>query len=36
MVLAALLGTVNAIDMPTRQAFAIEMVGREDVTSAVG
>jgi MFS family permease len=36
MVLAALLGTTNAIDMPTRQAFAVEMVGREDVTNAVG
>src|SRR5688500_4840318 len=36
MVLAALLGTTNAIDMPTRQAFAVEMVGREDMTSAVG
>ena len=31
MVLAALLGTTNAIDMPTRQAFAVEMVGRDDV-----
>jgi MFS family permease len=36
MVLAALLGTANAIDMPTRQAFAVEMVGRDDMTSAVG
>jgi MFS family permease len=36
MILAALLGTTNAIDMPTRQAFAVEMVGREDVTNAVG
>jgi MFS family permease len=36
MVLAALLGTANAIDMPTRQAFAVEMVGRDDVTNAVG
>jgi len=36
MVLAALLGTANAIDMPARQAFAVEMVGREDVTNAVG
>jgi MFS family permease len=35
VVLAALLGTVNAFDMPIRQAFAIEMVGRADVTSAV-
>jgi len=36
MILAALLGTTNAIDMPTRQAFAVEMVGRDDVTNAVG
>src|SRR4029079_18855644 len=36
MILAALLGTTNAIDMPTRQAFAVEMVGREDVANAVG
>jgi MFS family permease len=36
MILAALLGIANAIDMPTRQAFAVEMVGREDVTNAVG
>jgi MFS family permease len=36
LVLAALLGIVNAVDMPTRQAFVVEMVGREDVTNAVG
>jgi len=36
MVLAALLGVASAFDMPARQAFAIEMVGREDVTNAVG
>lgn len=36
MALAALLGLANAIDMPTRQAFATEMVGREDLTNAVG
>ena len=36
LVLAVLLGLTNAIDMPTRQAFAVEMVGREDVTNAVG
>ena len=36
MVLAALLGTTNAIDMPTRQAFAVEMVGRADMANAVG
>ena len=36
MVLAALLGVANAVDMPVRQAFAAEMVGKEDVTNAVG
>ena len=35
IVLAALLGTVNAFDMPIRQSFGVEMVGRADVTSAV-
>ena len=35
MVLAVLLGCVNAIEMPVRQAFAVEMVGREDVVNAV-
>jgi MFS family permease len=36
MVLAALLGVSNAVDMPARQAFAVEMVGRDDVANAVG
>jgi MFS family permease len=35
LVLAVLLGTVNSIDMPVRQAFAIELVGREDIGNAV-
>ncbi|MCA9727983.1 MAG: MFS transporter [Candidatus Eisenbacteria bacterium] len=35
MLLAALLGTVNALDMPMRQAFVTEMVGRRDVMNAV-
>jgi MFS family permease len=33
--LAVLLGTINAIDNPTRQAFAIELVGRDDLVNAV-
>ncbi|HEX8026151.1 MAG TPA: MFS transporter [Candidatus Limnocylindrales bacterium] len=33
--LAVVMGVRNAIDMPTRQAFAVEMVGREDVGNAV-
>ncbi len=35
VLLALLLGCANSIDMPTRQAFAIEMVGREDIGNAV-
>jgi MFS family permease len=35
LVLAVLLGCVNAVEMPVRQAFAVEMVGREDVVNAV-
>ena len=35
LVLAVLLGCVNAIEMPVRQAFAVEMVGREDVVNAI-
>jgi predicted MFS family arabinose efflux permease len=35
-ILAALLGTVNAFDVPARQAFLVEMVGgTEDLTGAV-
>ncbi len=33
--LAVLLGSVNAFDIPTRQAFAIDMVGREDLMNAI-
>ena len=33
--LAVVMGIRNAIDMPTRQAFAVEMVGREDLGNAV-
>jgi MFS family permease len=35
VVLAALLGMVNAIDIPVRQAFLIEMVSREDLMNAI-
>lgn len=34
--LAALLGVVNSFDIPARQAFVVEMVGREDLVNAVG
>lgn len=33
--LAALLGLINAFDMPGRQAFLVEMVGREDLGNAI-
>ncbi|GCE11781.1 MFS transporter [Tengunoibacter tsumagoiensis] len=35
LVLALLLGTTNSLDMPTRQSFVVEMVGREDLSNAV-
>jgi MFS family permease len=35
VVLAFCLGLVNTVEMPTRQAFVIEMVGREDIANAV-
>lgn len=35
MILALLLGLTNAADMPTRQAFVVEMVGHEDLPNAV-
>lgn len=34
-ILAIIQGLINAIDNPTRQAFVVEMVGREDVLNAV-
>ena len=34
-VLSALLGVVNAFDIPARQAFIMEMVGREDLINAI-
>ena len=35
-VLAAGLGVIAALDTPTRQAFVVEMVGRDDLPNAVG
>ncbi|MFV9506401.1 MAG: MFS transporter [Oscillochloridaceae bacterium umkhey_bin13] len=35
MILALLLGLVNAFDAPARQAFTVEMVGREDLLNAI-
>lgn len=34
--LAAAFGTVNAFDMPIRSSFVYELVGPDDITSAVG
>jgi MFS family permease len=33
--LAGLIGIVNALDMPSRQSFLVEMVGREDLLNAI-
>ena len=33
--LAGAIGLVNALDMPTRQSFIVEMVGREDLLNAI-
>ncbi|MGE5173708.1 MAG: MFS transporter [Betaproteobacteria bacterium] len=35
VILATLLGVVNTIDMPARQSFIIEMVGKEDLMNAI-
>ncbi len=35
IVLAGLLGVVNAFDIPARQAFVVQMVGREDLPNAI-
>ncbi len=35
IILAGLLGTSNAFDNPTRQAFIVEMVGKEDLMNAI-
>jgi MFS family permease len=34
-ILAAFLGTVNAFDIPARQAFLVEMVGKRSLTNAI-
>jgi len=34
--LGALSGVINAFDMPARQAFVIELVGRQDLMNAIG
>ena len=34
-ILATLFGVVNAVDIPTRQAFVVDMVGKEDLMNAI-
>ena len=34
-ILAFVLGTINAFDMPGRQSFVVEMVGKEDLRNAI-
>ncbi len=35
VVLASFLGAINAVDITTRQAFAVDIVGREDLINAI-
>ena len=35
LVMATALGTVNTLDMPARQSFVIELVGKEDLMNAI-
>jgi len=35
VVLASLMGVVNSFDIPARQSFLVEMVGREDLMNAI-
>ncbi|MDV3428635.1 MAG: MFS transporter [Bacillota bacterium] len=35
LILATLLGLANTVDMPTRQSFIIEMVGKDDLLNAI-
>ncbi len=35
LVLAFVFGTINAFDLPSRQSFIVEMVGKEDLTNAI-
>jgi MFS family permease len=35
IVLASLMGVVNSFDIPARQSFLVEMVGREDLMNAI-
>lgn len=36
LVLAAFMGIINTLDMPTRQSFFVELVGKADLMNAIG
>ena len=36
IILAFILGLTNSVDMPARQAYVMELVGRQDVVNAIG
>ncbi len=36
LVMATALGVITAVDTPVRQSFVVEMVGKDDLTNAVG
>ena len=35
LIAAAVTGTINAVDVPTRQSFLVEMVGKQDLMNAI-
>jgi MFS family permease len=35
LVLALFFGTINALDLPARQSFVVELVGKEDLSNAI-
>jgi len=35
LALAFVFGTINAVDLPARQSFVVELVGREDMSNAI-
>lgn len=35
LILASIMGVVNTLDMPTRQAFVVELVGQSDLMNAI-
>src|SRR4029453_10020696 len=35
LILAFVFGTINALDLPARQSFVVELVGKEDLPNAI-